>query len=155
MSVEEYLNKSRPCLKDINNLKKSNMWKIQLTIAVNFISFADNDEKCVMHSKSDKIEIMINDKGDEIIGKLFKSLLKRYQIGLETSKRGSNFIFDCVLLLYHKCPKKFKPGGSYIDSPNWTKNKKATINPINKEDNKYFQYAVTVALNYEEIKKDS
>ena len=34
------------------------------------------------------------------------------------------------------------------------KNKKATINPINNKDNKYFQYAVTVTLNYEEIKKD-
>ena len=33
------------------------------------------------------------------------------------------------------------------------KNKKATINPINKKDDKCFQYAVTVALNYEEIKK--
>ena len=30
------------------------------------------------------------------------------------------------------------------------KNKKAIINPKNKDD-KYFQYAVTVALNYEEI----
>ena len=34
------------------------------------------------------------------------------------------------------------------------KNKKATINPINKKDSKCFQYAVTVTLNYEEIKKD-
>ena len=32
--------------------------------------------------------------------------------------------------------------------------KKATINSINKKDNKCFQYAVTVVLNYEEIKKD-
>ena len=43
----------------------------------------------------------------------------------------------------------------YIDSPNWIKNKKATTNRINKKDNKCFQYAVTVVLNYEEIKKDS
>ena len=34
-----------------------------------------------------------------------------------------------------------------------TKNKKATINPKNKED-KCFQYALTAALNYEKIKKD-
>ena len=34
------------------------------------------------------------------------------------------------------------------------KNKKVTINPINKKDDKCFQYALTVALNYEEIKKD-
>ena len=34
------------------------------------------------------------------------------------------------------------------------KNKEATINSINKKDNKCFQYAAKVALNYEEIKKD-
>ena len=45
LSVEEYLNKIRPYLKDIiNNLKKSDTWKIQLTIANNFISSIDNDE---------------------------------------------------------------------------------------------------------------
>ena len=43
--------------------------------------------------------------------------------------------------------------GSYKDSPDWIKNKKATINSINKKDNKCFQYAVTVALNRGEIKK--
>ena len=44
-------------------------------------------------------------------------------------------------------------GGSYIDSPDWIKNKEVTINPINKKDNKCFQYAVTVALNHKEIEK--
>ena len=44
LSVEEYLNKIGPYLKDImNNLKKSDSWKIQLTIANNFISSIDND----------------------------------------------------------------------------------------------------------------
>ena len=42
-------------------------------------------------------------------------------------------------------------GGSYIDSPSWCKNKKATINPKNK-DNECFKYAITVALNHEKIK---
>ena len=28
------------------------------------------------------------------------------------------------------------------------------INPINNKDNKCFHYAVTVALNHEEVKKD-
>ena len=35
LSVEEYLDKIRPYLKDINNLKKSDTWKIQLTLANN------------------------------------------------------------------------------------------------------------------------
>ena len=33
------------------------------------------------------------------------------------------------------------------------KNKKATVQPINKKDNKCFQYAITVALNHEKIGK--
>ena len=37
-----------------------------------------------MHSKSDNIEIMINDKADEVIGERFESILSRYQIGIET-----------------------------------------------------------------------
>ena len=48
---------------------------------------------------------MINDKVDKVIEKLFESLLDRYQIGLETSIRGSDFIFDCIHWLYYECHK--------------------------------------------------
>ena len=66
-------------LKDIiSNLKKSDTRKIQLTIANNFISSIDNDEERVMHSKSDNIEITINDEADEVIEELFESLKNRY-----------------------------------------------------------------------------
>ena len=68
LSVKKHLNKIRPYLKGIiNNLKKSDIWKTQLTIGNNFISSIDNDEECVMHSKSNNIEIMMNDKAQEII----------------------------------------------------------------------------------------
>ena len=68
LSVEEYLNKIRPYLKDIiNNLKKSGTCKIHLTIKNVFISSINNDEERVMHSKSDNIKIMINDEADEVI----------------------------------------------------------------------------------------
>ena len=43
------------------------MWKIQLAITINFISSIDNDEEHVIHSKSDNIEIMINNEADEAI----------------------------------------------------------------------------------------
>ena len=106
-----------------------------------------------MHSKSDNIEIMINDQADEVIEELFKSLKNRYQNNLESIK-GSQFVFDFVNLSYYKC-HKINPnrGGSYIDSPDSIKNREATINLINKNDNKCCQYAVTVSLNYEEIKR--
>ena len=57
-----------------------------------------------MHSESDKIEFMIYDNADEVIIKeLFEYIFNRYQIGLETSIRGSDFTFDCVHLLCYKC----------------------------------------------------
>ena len=68
LSVEKYLHKIRPYLKDIiNNFKKSGTWIIQLAIAINLASSKDNDEERVMDSKSDNKEIMINDKGDQVI----------------------------------------------------------------------------------------
>ena len=50
--------------------------------------------------------------------------------------------------IFHKID--IKRSGSYIEAPKWIKNKKATINPQNKDD-RCFQYAVTIALNYDRI----
>ena len=48
LSLEQYLN--RPYLKDIiNDVKKSDTWKVQLIIEIGFISSKDNDEEHVMH----------------------------------------------------------------------------------------------------------
>ena len=96
---------------------------------------------------------MMNDKADEIIEKRFDSRKNSYQNNLESMK-GSEFVFNYIHLMYYKFHKT-NPNcvGSYIDSPDWIKTKKATINPINKKDNKCFQYGVAVALNYEEIKE--
>ena len=57
--------------------------EIQLTIAINFISSKDNDEERVIHLKSGTIEIMINDKADEVIKEVLKLLQIRYQNNLE------------------------------------------------------------------------
>ena len=43
-------------------------------------------------------------------------------------------------------------GSLYIYSPEWVKNKKATTNPKNNHNNR-FQYALTTALNYPNIKR--
>ena len=65
--------------------------------------------------------------------------------------RGSEFAYGSADALYYYLNKvSLSRGGSYIDSPKWLKNKKATINPKNK-DGKCFQYALTIALNYEQI----
>ena len=66
----------------IISFRKSDTWKIQLTIAINFISSENVDELHVMHSKSDNIELMPYDNANEVVNELFESLLSRYQIGL-------------------------------------------------------------------------
>ena len=48
-------------------------------IDINFMSSKDTDEEHVKRSKSDNIEIMINDKTDEVVKDVFESLLSRYQ----------------------------------------------------------------------------
>ena len=69
LSVEEYLYKLRPYLRNIiNGLQQSDIWKIQLTITINFISPKDdNDKERVMHSKNDGIEIMTSNETDKVI----------------------------------------------------------------------------------------
>ena len=92
-----------------------------------------------MHSKSDNIEILVDDEGDEVIKDLFPSLKKRYQNNLE-SMIDSTFVFHYVHSLYYKC-HKINPdcGESYTDSLDWIKNKKTLINPINKNGNNLFK----------------
>ena len=66
--------------------------------------------------------------------------------------KKSNITFGSVGVLYYKLHKtSLDRGRSYIDSPEWLKNKKTTINPKNKKDDKCFQYAITLALNYQKI----
>ena len=99
-----------------------------------------------MHTSSCNIKFTPYNDANDVIEKRFKSLRSRYQENLETSIKGSDIIFYSVQLMYYKCHKVNI--SSYIDSPDWIKKKKATINPKNTDD-KCFQYKVTDALNYE------
>ena len=75
LSIEEYFNKIKPYLKDIiNNLKISDTWKIQLVISNHF----NNDKQHLLHSKSENIEIIISDKADQVIKRIFWFLKNRY-----------------------------------------------------------------------------
>ena len=65
--------------------------------------------------------------------------------------RGSEFAYDSIDALYYNLNKvSLSRGGSYINSPKWLKNQKATISPENKDDT-CFQYTLTVPLDYEQI----
>ena len=137
----------------INDKKSIGEWKIQLVLKINFISSKNFNDVKDMHRKSDNVEIMMGVDTNEIIEKLLDSILQRYQKGLEESMKGSDFVFDYVEswnYIFHKID--LKRCGSYIDTPEWIKKKKATIN-VENEDDKRFQYSVTVALNYNRIRE--
>ena len=66
-------------------------------------------------------------------------------------------------MYYHLRKVSLKREKSYIKSPEWLENQRATINPKidddgdddddDDDDNKCFQYVRTVALNYNKFKK--
>ena len=148
LTVKEYLALIEQYLKElINYYKNKGEWKLKLTVEINFISLKPgSDETRIMHTRSDN---------EEIIEELFKSFLQKYEEKLQEKMKGSDFDFDGVNFLYYDFnTKSINRGGSYIDSPKWLKNKKSTINPKNN-DYKCFQYAVTLALNFDKINKNS
>ena len=156
LTLKEYLTLIEKYLRElINYYKNKSEWKLQLTGEINFNSLKPgSDETRIMHTRSDNKEFMNGDDTDEIIKGLFESFLQKYEENLQNKMKRSEFEFDGVNFLYYDFNKiSLNRGGSFIDSPKWLKDKKSTINTKNNDD-KCFQYAVTLALNLDKIKKD-
>ena len=147
--TEKYLRKL------INSYKNKGEWKVQLVAEISFISLKPgSDETRIIHVRSENEEFMNGSDTDEIIEGLFESFLQKNEENLQEKMKGSDFEFDGVNFLYYDFNEiNIYRGGSYIDSPQWLKNKKSTINLINN-DYKCFQYAVTLALNLDNIRKN-
>ena len=89
--------------------------KIQLAMAINFVSSKDFEETRAINAKSDNIEIFMGNETNEIIEEPLESVLQRYQEGLEESMKGTEFIFNGVDLLHYNLSKiSFNRSGSYI-----------------------------------------
>ena len=88
-----------------------------------------------------------------ILLKKINSFLHNYQEELKIIK-GSDFVFESVDLLDYKLHTvRLKRGGSYIKSPKWLENKKATINPKNENDDECSRWSIISAINYNDIMK--
>ena len=68
-----------PYLRDLTNNNKSNEWKIQINMHVNFISSKDTGETRTIYIWSDNEEIRLGNETDDIVKELFKSFLNNYQ----------------------------------------------------------------------------
>ena len=90
---------------------------------------------------------------DDIIRELCRSFLKNYQEAKQIIS-GNKFNFESVELMDYKLHRvRLRRGGSYIKSPEWLANKRATINPKNENDDECLRWSTISALNYNEIMK--
>ena len=118
---------------------------------VNFIASNDTRQIRTVHVWRDNEEIKPGNDTNDISTSLINSFLSNYQTEEAILKNGSNFVFESVdLLTYYIHKTNMKTGKSYIKSSEWLAAKKATTNS-KKNDDKCFQYAITVALNHQKI----
>ena len=155
LSFDECLELIKPYLNDLINVYKAKgEWKLQLLVEISFVSQKPgSDETRVMYTRSFCEEILSGSETEEIMEKLIMHLLQKYQDNLQNKMKSSDFIFNGVNYLFYDLNRiTISKGGSYIESPKWLKDKKCTINQKNN-DNKCFQYATTLALNFNNIDK--
>ena len=140
LSLREYLDIIRPYLINmINDHKTSGEWKIQFVMLNRCISSKNFEKTRSIYLASKNIDIFMGIDTDEVINILFNTMLQRFQEAMKTSKKGSEFIFENVDLLYYYFHRiDMRRGESYIETLKWLENKKATINPKNINDDNCF-----------------
>ena len=83
-------------------IEKKKWWKIQLTMESSCISTNSFEETRTIYTKSEPVEIFMGSKTNDVIDRLFNTLLKRFQHAQETSNdKGNEFIPESVELLYY------------------------------------------------------
>ena len=105
--------------------------KIQLVMQNSCVSTKNVEETRTIYSASEPVEIFMCSDTEDVIDTLFNTILQRFQQAQETSNdKGSKFIPESVELSYYYLQKiNIRRTESYIMSPDWLVNKKATINP--------------------------
>ena len=118
---------------------------------VNFTSSKDTGETRTIYVWSNTKKLGLVMKQMILLRTFSNFFLNNYQQEEIILRKGSDFVFESVDLLSYSFHKiSLKREKSYKKSPEWVINKRATINPKNK-DNKCFQYSITVALNHQNI----
>ena len=128
--------------------------KIQIDIGFNMIQISNNC-RITHFSRSDNEIYRPSSNTNKLLRQLITSLYERFEDDLELSQEISSFVYESVEecnIHFHKID--LRRGASFIDTPDWLKPKKATINPQNNDDVYCFMYAVTIALYNKELGKN-
>ena len=104
-------------------------------MGVNCISSNDTGEIRTFYVNTYNEEVRYGNEPNDTINELLKSFLNNYQNEEKILRNGSEFVFESVdSLSYHIHKINLKRGKSYTKSPKWILNKRATINPTNKDN---------------------
>ena len=154
MSFYDYILTITPYLIELIDKKEIlNNNKIQLVIAIHFIHLDKNDI-ITLYVKSKNIICISSDDTSIIVDELLESLSKYYHEKSMIARTDSSYIFHSVHELnIHFRIVDLKRTGTYIQSPKWLVDKKATVNPKNTKDNYCFAFASTIAIFHSELKK--
>ena len=97
-----------------------------------------------MHSQSDNIKLTSATDANKVADKFFDSSIWLYQVNLETSMGGTEFIFDSVEKMHYRYHKvNFRCANSFIDSPDWIKklkNQQSNCEEIIYNSERYKQF---------------
>ena len=154
MSVKSYFDKVIPYLRVLIDENKVFEQKIQIDIGFNMVHISD--KRRITHlSRSDNVTGMPSSNTNEILEQLLISFYKKLNDDLQLSRESSSFGYESV----EECNIHFnkidlRRGASFIDTPEWLKHKKATINPQNKNDVYCFMYTIGIALYHNELGKN-
>ena len=151
MSVKSYLDYVSPYLTMLIDENKADEQIIQADIGFNMVHI-DDKRRFTHFFKSDNIICRPSSDTNVVLNDLLSSLYGKCQVDLTTSRTSSSFVFESV----KECNIHFQKidlrrGASYIESPDWLKNKKFTINAKNENSIYCFMHVITVALYHNEL----
>ena len=135
LTLDEYLERVR-----LDLIKMSKNCKLKLTVNTVFKSIRNSNDKRTLQIKS-----------TANIDEIFDQLIKKHH-DLTESLKNVDLIPEGIESITYNFTEIIITD-TFIESPEWIKNKKCAINPQNK-DNKRFQYSVTIALNHQKIKNN-
>ena len=153
MSVITYFDKIIPHLRVLIDTNRLYEQKIRLDIGNNMVHMSE--PKRITHLRSDNVICLPWSNTNDTINQLLTSLYEKYQEDLRLSHASSSFTYESV----EECNIHFNKidlwrCATYIESPKWIKNKKATINPKNTNDVYCFMYAATIALYHDVLRSN-
>ena len=129
--------------------------KIQIDICFNMTHISDN-RRTKHFSRSDNVICMPSRSNtNKLLGQLLTSLNEKFQDDLQLSGESSSFVYESVEecnIHFHKID--LRRGASFIDTPEWLKPKKVTINPQNVNNVYCFMDAATIAFYDRDLGKN-